>query len=109
MLCTIEYLHWKWINTDRVEQVKKQFWARDPQDISEMFCEKVEILINLLGMCGIDLWIFDDPCDEQTKVHEDLQIHRSDVQDFQNFFVSLGRVTCVNNRNSLHQEWNEMK
>jgi hypothetical protein len=34
--------------------MREQFCAGDPQDIFEMLCEKVEVLINLFGMCGFD-------------------------------------------------------
>jgi hypothetical protein len=95
----------------------KQFRALNSQDISEMLCEKIEIFINLFGMCGIDLWAFDHLCDEQTKILEDLRIHQYDVQDIQNLLYFLiasnapaMRVCLIKNEmkwNGL--EWNEMK
>jgi hypothetical protein len=53
--CKTGYLHLKWMSKDRVKLKREQFCAGDSQNIIEMLCEKVEVLINLSGMCDFDL------------------------------------------------------
>jgi hypothetical protein len=94
MPCKTKYLYSKWIGKERVELKMEQFWAGDPQNISEILCEKIWIFINLLGMCDIDSWVFGDHCDEEANVFENVQIHQSDVQDFQDFQDFQGCQDC---------------